>query len=55
MKYFVLARFEKDGKWHEHTREFDDYDAAFAYAKDEYDREADNICVCLYELKDYFN
>lgn len=55
MKFLVLVRFEKNGEWTELTREFNDYDQAFYYAKDEYDREADNICVCLYELKDYFN
>lgn len=55
MKYLVLVRFDKDGKWTTITREFNDYDQAFGYAKDEYDREADNITVCLYELKDCFN
>jgi len=55
MKYLVLVRFEKNGEWTELTREFSDYDKAFYYAKDEYDREADNITVCLYELKDCFN
>lgn len=54
MKYLVLVRFEKDGKWTELTREFDDYDLAFYYAKDEYSRTADNITVCLYELHDCF-
>lgn len=55
MKYLVLVRFEKDGKWTELTREFADYDLAFNYAQDEYGREADNITVCLYELKDNWN
>lgn len=55
MKYFVLVRFEKGGKWSELTREFDSYDQALDYAKYEYGRDADNICVCLYELKDCFH
>ena len=55
MKYLVLVRFEKNGKWSQLLREFDDYDQAFNYARDEYSREADNITVCLYELKDCFN
>ena len=54
MKYFVLVRFEMDGKWSEITREFADYDKALDYAKYEYSREADNISVCVYELKDCF-
>jgi hypothetical protein len=55
MKYLVLVRFEKNGKWSQLLREFSDYDQAFYYANDEYSREADNISVCVYELKDYFN
>lgn len=55
MKYFVLVRFEKDGKWSEFTCEFDIYENAVHYAQLEYEREADNICVCLYELKDVWN
>lgn len=54
MKYLVLVRFEKDGKWTELTREFNDYDQAFYYAKNEYSRTADSISVCLYELHDCF-
>jgi len=55
MKYFVLVRYQKNGEWSEITREFDDYDRAFQYAQYEYTREADNITVCLYELKDCWN
>ena len=55
MKYFVLVRFEKDGKWQELTREFCDYERAHEYAQYEYGRDADNITVCLYELKECWN
>ena len=55
LKYFVLVRFEKDGKWQELTREFCDYERAHEYAQYEYGRDADNITVCLYELKECWN
>ena len=55
MKYFVLVRMERNGKWTERTREFADYDAAFNYAQYESCIKADNITVCLYELKDCWN
>lgn len=55
MRYLIVTRFEKNGKWSEITREFDDYEMALSYAKYEYSREADNISVCLYELKEYWN
>ena len=55
MKYFVLVRMERKGQWTERTREFDDYDSALSYAKYEYELEADNISVCLYELKNCFH
>lgn len=55
MKYFVLVRFWRNNQMTELTREFNDYDDAFNYAKHEYDRQAEDVIVCLYELKDCFN
>lgn len=56
MKYFVLVRFQKNGKWNEITREFAGYDDALGYAKYEHARtDVSEITVFLYELKECFN
>ena len=56
MKYLVLVRWQDhpDSEWNERIREFQDYDTAFYYAREQYDAKAENISVCVYELKDCF-
>jgi hypothetical protein len=56
MKYLVVVRYILRGTaWKTIQREFNNKEAAEAYAREMYAGEADELCVCVYELIECMN
>ena len=57
VKYLVVVRYMLEGwtEWRTITKEFNDKDAANAFAREVYEEPAQEITVLVYELIESFN